>query len=185
MDMWERIQPFIVASICILVSALVVDIVELAYVVWCLFMPMCLHLYTSCVFADFTVFCTCGHPEMEHGRSATDLSSEERVWARPAVQYLESVFIRGTTTANSITASWVMFICFPLYWSNFQSRSSFVLQNKELSVKTNIHTTPWWELHQPTLVVAERACSGFHHKDVTLKRTTTIIIRPYFPDEFV
>lgn len=134
---------------------------------------------------DVTVFCTCGHPGMEHGRSATDLSSEERVWARPAVQYLESVFIRGTTTANSITASWFMFICFPLYWSNFQSRSSFLLQNKKLSVKTNIHTAPWWELYQPTLVVAERACKGFHHKDVTLKLTTTKIIRPYFCDEFV
>lgn len=67
---------------------------------------LCVSTCTLLVYlpTDVTVFCTCGHPGMEHGRSATDLSSEERVWARPAVQYLESVFIRGTTTANSITA---------------------------------------------------------------------------------
>lgn len=137
--------------------------------------------HSSCLPADATVFfCTCGHTGMEHGRSATELSSEKRFWARPAVQYLESVFMRGTTTANSITALWLMFICFAPYRSNFQSRSSFMSQNKKVSVKI---FTP--RPDQSFINPAERACSGFHHKDVTLKLTTTIIIRPYFSYEFV
>ena len=39
--------------------------------------------------------------------------------------------------------------------------------------------------HQPPLIVADQACSGFHSEDATLKLTASIIIHPYFSDEFV
>lgn len=131
----------------------------------------------------YCVFCICGCTGMEHGHSATELSSEKRVWARPAVQYLESVFMRGTTTASSITALRFMFICSAPYCSNFQSRSSFMSQNKKGSIKIFTPRPDHNFINQASC--QSRACSGFHHKDVTLKLTTTIIIRPYFSDEFV
>lgn len=186
------IQPFIWASISFLVTALVRDKFNLlmcfdAYL--CLRVCTCTLLLRICLllflwYFFFRFFSACGHIGMEHGHSATELSSEKRFWVRPAVQYLESVFMRGTTTANSITALCFMFICFAPYCSHFSSRSFFTLRNKKVHVKKS-HTTPWSELRQPTLRVAERACSSCHHKDVTLKLTTKIIIRPYFSDEFV
>lgn len=39
--------------------------------------------------------------------------------------------------------------------------------------------------HQPPLIVADQACSGFHSEDATLKLTTSIIIHSYFSNEFV
>lgn len=44
---------------------------------------------------------------------------------------------------------------------------------------------PQSEFHRPPLIVADQACSGFHSEDATLKLTTSIIIHPYFSDEFV
>lgn len=92
---------------------------------------------------------------MEHGHSATELSSEKRVWARPAVQYLESVFMRGTTTANSITALCFMFICFAPYCSNFSWCSSLMLQNKKISAKIFTLRPDQSFINQPS---AERGC---------------------------
>lgn len=102
MEVWGCIQPFIWASISILVRALVVDIFEPAYLDAYLGLCVCTCtlLLRICLLQLLCFFCACGHTGMEHGHSATELSSEKRVWARPAVQYLESVFMRGTTTAN-------------------------------------------------------------------------------------
>lgn len=48
--------------------------------------------------------CACGRAGMEHGHFAAELNSQKRVWSWPAEQYLDSVFMRRTTTAISITA---------------------------------------------------------------------------------
>lgn len=82
-------------------------IFEFAYVAWCLFMPVCLHTHTRllCVcLLPVLCLCACGRAGMEHGHFATELNSQKRAWSWPAEQYLDSVFMRWTTTAISITA---------------------------------------------------------------------------------
>lgn len=56
-------------------------------------------------------------------------------------------------------------------------------QKKRFPQKCSRH--PRSEFHQPPLIVADQACSGFHSTDATLKLTTSIITHPYFSDEFV
>lgn len=114
--------------------------------------------------------CACGRAGMEHGHSATKLSSQKRAWSWPAEQYLDSVFMRWTTAAISITALRFMFVCLSPCWFKFHQDAPLCLSKAVRDSSAGPH--PSWE-------------SGFHSKDATLKLTSSIIIHPYFSDEFV
>lgn len=82
-------------------------IFEFAYVAWCLFVLVCLRAHTLLLCVCLLLLlclCACGRAGMEHGHFATELNSQKRAWSWPAEQYLDSVFMRRTTTAISITA---------------------------------------------------------------------------------
>lgn len=74
---------------------------------------VCAHTLLLCV-CLLLLLClwACGRAGMEHRHFATELNSQKRAWSWPAEQYLDSVFMRRTTTAISITALWFMFVCF-------------------------------------------------------------------------
>lgn len=124
---------FVWACICILVRAYecIYIYIYLNLLMWLgayLCLCVCVHTRLLCVCLLLLLcLCACGLAGMEHGHLATKLNSQKRAWAWPAEQYLDSVFMRWTTTAISITALWFMFVCFAQRWSDSIKKLLFSL----------------------------------------------------------
>lgn len=152
----------------------------------CACVLVCIHASVCVGLLLLLCLCACGRAGLEHGHSATELNSQKRAWSWPPEKYLDSVFMPWTTTAVSITALRFMFVCFASVSIEILSREApFGLLAPPKRFPQKCSHCPQSELHQPPLVVADRACSGFHSKDATSKLTSSIIPHPYFSDEFV
>lgn len=178
---------FVWACICILVRAyecIYIYIFEFAYVAWCLFMPVCLCAHTPlvCLSALVTVFvrlwsCWNGTWTSCHQAEFTEtgLGLACRAVFRLCIYALDN----HSNLYHRLVIH-VCLLCSALI--RFHQEAPFLSFTRFLQ-KCSRHCCS--EFHQPPLVRADQACSGFHRKDVTLKLTTSIIIHPYFSNEFV
>lgn len=148
---------------------------------------VCAHTPLVCVcLPPLLCLCACGHAGMEHGHFATELNSQKRAWSWPAEQYLDCVFMRLDDHSKPYHrfVIHVCLLCSAMIRLHPQQKLlPPPTPPKRSPQKCSRH--PRSEFHQPPLIVADQACSGFHSKDATLKLTASIIIHPYFSDEFV
>lgn len=148
----------------------------------CAYLCLCLctttHLLCVCLLL-LPCLCACGCAGMGHGHSA-EFTETGLVSACRAVFRLCIYALDNHSNLYHRLVIHVCLLCSALI--RFHQEAPLSLS---LPPNRNVSRYPRSEFHQPPLIVADQAFSGFHSKDATLKLTTSIITRPYFSDEFV